>query len=342
MKPKTIYSSGKLSRVCELKQQGKTLSTPTYFPAISSYGIKLPPSYLIYLLSNFSYPRVLVSAYDIFHSKGPEKKALYSALKKYDKLVRRRNQGFLFLDSGIYESSWYNDPSWGIATYKDLVSKVKFDFYSSLDILPKGKGKKSLKKFQTQTFSNIVESRNLTNKGELVAILHGIHPDHLLLMVTEFVATQHDLCNIIAVPERDCGEGILEKAQTIMAIRKALDKSDSPKLLHLLGCGNPLSVLLYSFCGVDFFDSLDWYEHLAEPNTLAINDFYQLDLLDCKCKACDRHAKGEYTDRALLHNLFFYQKFMENIRSMIRDNEILSFLSDHVDPKFLGKINGLL
>lgn len=342
MKPKTIYSSGKLSRVCELKQQGKTLSTPTYFPAVSSYGIKLPPSYLIYLLANFLYPRVLVSAYDIFHSKGAVKKTLFSTLKKYDKLVRRRNQGFLFLDSGIYESSWYNDPGWSMDSYKNLVSKVKFDIYSSFDVLPKGRDKKSLKKFQTQTFSNIVESRDLTNKGELVGILHGANPDHLLLIVTEFVATYHDLCNIIAVPERDCGESILEKAQTIVAIRKALDKSHSPKLLHLLGCGNPLSVLLFSFCGVDFFDSLDWYEHVADPNTLAINDLYQLDLLDCKCKACDRHAKGEYVDRALLHNLYFYQKFMENIRLKIRDDEILPFLRDHIDPKFLRKINGLL
>ena len=333
-RPKIIHKSGKLSRVLEVRSKGRTLSTPTYFPAISSYGIKLSLSYLIYLLANYSYPRILVSAYDIFHSKGKEKEALFSSLKRYDRMSRRNKKGFLFLDSGIYESSWYDDSNWNIDSYRALTSKVKFDFYSNFDVLPK----ESDKEFMEKTFANIIASRDFTNKGELVVILHGRTPDHLISTVKEFTKAYPDLCDVLAVPERDCGESILERVETIVEVRQMLDGRDSRNLLHILGCGHPLSMLLYSFCGVDFFDSLDWYEHVIDQNALSINDFCQLDLLNCNCKACTFAAGGPYMDRVLLHNLLFYQEFMKKIQSLIRNDGILSFLNEHIDRSIFEKI----
>jgi len=324
--------------------EGRILSTPTFFPAISSYGIKLPLSYLIYLLANYSYRRVLFHAYDIFHAKEQEKKRLFSSIKKFNKIVRSRNKGFLFLDSGIYESSWYNNLSWDRNSYRDLISKVKFDFYSSFDILPKGSSRKNDKKFMKQTFENITASRALSNKGELAAILHGRSPDHLIAMIEQFVSTHPEICRIIAVPERDCGEGILERAQTIVEVRKILDKNDDTSLLHILGCGNPLSILLYSFCGADIFDSLDWYEHVINQDTLTINDFSHLELFDCQCEACaflakrTRPIKGQYMDKVLLHNLFFYQDYMKKIQTLIRNDGISTFLGQRVGKDIVEKI----
>lgn len=334
-----IQESAKLSRVAEIRLQGKTLSTPTYFPAISSYGIKIPLSYLFYLPVNYSYPRILVSAYDIFHSDEREKKALFSGIRKYDRIGRQRKKGFVFLDSGIYESSWYGDLHWNIDSYKTLVSKVKFDFYSSFDVLPKGRNKKCDKRFIEQTFANIVASRAFSNKGQLVAILHGRTPDHLISMVEEFVGTHPDLCEAVAVPERDCGKSILERAETIVEVRKILNDNDNRNLLHVLGCGDPVSILLYSFCGADFFDSLDWYEHVINRDTLSVMDISQLDLLNCECKACTLCANGNYEDRALLHNLYFYQKFMEEIQSLIRNNGISLFLSQRIGRSIVEKID---
>lgn len=345
MRKKTaiIQESAKLSRVTEIRLQGKTLSTPTYFPAISSYGVKIPLSYLVYLLANYSYPRILVSAYDIFHADKREKKALFSGIRKYDRINRQRNKGFLFLDSGIYESSWYGDPNWNIDSYKALVSKVKFDFYSSFDVLPEGKNKKHDKKFIEQTFANIAASRAFSNKGQLVAILHGRTPDHLVSIVREFVGAHPNLCDVVAIPERDCGKSILERAATIVEVRGILNDNDYRNLLHVLGCGDPMSILIYSFCGVDFFDSLDWYEHVisrdARERTLSVMDFSQLDLLNCECKACTLCVNGNYEDRALLHNLHFYQKFMEEIQSLIRNNGISSFMSKHIGKSIVEKIN---
>jgi queuine/archaeosine tRNA-ribosyltransferase len=347
MKLDIIHKSKKLSRVLKVRLKGRILSTPTYFPAISSYGIKLPLSYLIYLLANYNYPRVLVSAYDIFHAKEQEKKILFSSIKKFNKVARRRNKGFLFLDSGIYESSWYDNLSWDRNSYKDMISKVKFDFYSSFDVLPKGSSKKNDKKFMKQTFENIIASRTFSSKGELVAILHGRSPDHLIAIIQQFVNTHPEICHIIAIPERDCGEGILERAQTIVEVRKILDKNDDTSLLHVLGCGNPLSILLYSFCGADIFDSLDWYEHVINQNTSTINDFSHLELFNCQCRACSflakrtRSIKGEYMDSVLLHNLFFYQDYMKKIQTLIRNDGILTFLGQRIGKDILEKIKRL-
>ena len=334
-----IQESAKLSRVTEIRLKGKTLSTPTYFPAISSYGIKIPLSYLVYLLANYSYPRILVSAYDIFHADEREKKALFSGMRKYDRISRRRKKGFFFLDSGIYESSWYGDPHWNIDSYKTLVSKVKFDFYSSFDVIPKGRNKKRDKKFIEQTFANTVASRAFSNKGQLVAILHGRTPDYLISMVKEFVRTHPNLCDTVAVPERDCGKSILERAATIVEVRKILNDNDNRNLLHVLGCGDPMSILVYSFCGADVFDSLDWYEHVINRDTLSVMDFSQLDLLNCECTACKICANGNYEDRVLLHNLYFYQKFMEDIQSLIRNDGISLFLSQRIDRNIVERID---
>ena len=89
------------------------------------------------------------------------KKVTFSSMRKYDKISRRRNKSLFSLDSGIYESSGYNDLSWNIDSYEPLVSKIEFDFYSSFDLLPKGRNKERDKKLIEQAFANTATSRAL-------------------------------------------------------------------------------------------------------------------------------------------------------------------------------------
>jgi queuine/archaeosine tRNA-ribosyltransferase len=310
---------------------GKLLVTPTFFPAISSYGIKFPFGNLVYLLANYSYPRALVSAYDLSRAEKSERKKLLKIISTF------KNKGFFFLDSGVYESFWKGDSKWSFDSYKNLASQVECDFYSSFDFLPVESGKKIDKEFEKRTFDNILASRGFSKKGALVPILHGSNPNHLISVLTKFVKTRPNLCKIIAIAERDCGMNVLEKTKTIVTIRGILDKNDRRNLLHMLGCGNPLSMLLFSYCGVDIFDSQDWAEHVINRDGLTINDFSQLELLNCSCRICSG-AERNYAKKALLHNLLFYQDFVMQIQSLIKNNAISGFLSKRIDKKTMRKI----
>lgn len=332
-KSNIIYESQKLSRVLEISINGKTLVTPTYFPAISSYGIEFQFGDLIYLLANYSYPRVLVSAYDLFHAGKGDRRRLLKILNTF------RDKGLFFLDSGAYESSWKDDPKWSLDSYKSLASQVECDFYSSFDFLPIEESKKTDSEFKKRTFHNILASRGISKKGVFVPILHGANPNHLISVLAEFVKRHSDLSSNIAIAERDCGVSILEKARTIIRIRRILNKNDRRNFLHLLGCGNPLSMLLFSYCGVDSFDSLDWAEHVINRDSLTMTSFSQLELLNCSCRICSKTKRG-YTKKALLHNLLFYQDFVMQIQSLIKNNAISGFLSERLDKKVIRKIEG--
>jgi len=329
---KVICESGGLCRIIEVAIDGKTLVTPAYFPAVSSYGVKYSFQTLVRLLIAYSYPRILISAYDFYLADNTVKKALSEETRAY-----LEKGCFLFADSGIYESFWKADSSWSYELYKAAVGQMNFDFYSSFDVLPTTK---EVGRFAKETVGNILASRKLSSKPGFMPILHGIRPDMLVSLVSSFVREHPSLCSFIAIPERDCGDGLVEKARTIIKIRKILDgdnNSSHRRILHVLGCGNPISLLLYSYCGASTFDSLDWVKQAIDPQRLTIIDFSHLELTGCQCSVCTR-TKRDYTEKVLLHNLLFYQNHMLQIQTLIRNNEIRQFLSKHVGQNTLDKI----
>ena len=121
---------------------------------------------------------------------------------------------------------------------------------------------KNVKQYQENVVQAAVESSAFCGGNIFLPILHGKSVDHQLALVSDFIDEYSSLCCGIAVSERDCGKGILERAETLTEIRHILDKSDERFLLHVLGCGNPISMLIYAYCGSDSFDSLDWIEHI--------------------------------------------------------------------------------
>jgi queuine/archaeosine tRNA-ribosyltransferase len=67
------------------------------------------------------------------------------------------------------------------------------------------------------------------------------------------------LCPVLlAVPERALGEGIATRIRSVRQIRKALNELDFYCPLHLLGTGNPVSIIAYTIAGADSFDGLEW------------------------------------------------------------------------------------
>lgn len=334
---KIVHESARLSRVLEISLNGKKLLTPSYFPSISSYGVKFSMSDLLYELSFHKYPRLLLSAYDLYNSEPEEKAQLISLVKDY------RQKGLLFIDSGLYESSWKKDPTWDMNSYKSLLSQIQSDIYTSFDVLPEPGKKGTEKEFKDRTFKNILESSVFQDNNLFIAILHGSSHGTLVSLVEGFIEENPNLCCAVAIAERDCGYSILERAQTISQIRQILNQSNKEKILHILGCGNPLSMLLFSYCGADTFDSLDWLKYAInpDPKSLLINDFSHLPLLNCKCRICDdpKLRDGEYLEKVLLHNLTFYQDFLVQIQSLIQHNNFDNYVRVHFDEKIIDQLD---
>ena len=329
--PTVIHESKRLSRVLKIQLNSKILLTPTYFPAISSYGVKPPIHELLYLLKIAKYPRVLVSAYDLYHMKENDRNMVLSLMKSYSKT------GFLFLDSGLFESWGKDDKKWDITSYKNILSQAKFDFYSSFDVY-REEGK-SYEKFMKDTYSNILDSSVFQNSNVFFAILHESTPIQIIKLVNEFARNHSNLCRNIAVAERDIGKSLQERTETVISLRRIMNDNDF-HLLHLLGCGNPLSMLLYSYCGADTFDSIDWVRLTVNPHDYSISDFAHLDLINCKCKVCSEQpwTRARYLEKLLLHNLLFYKNYVMWIQSLVCNDNLEKYVQKYISEKIVDQI----
>jgi len=319
--------------VLEIGLGAKILRTPTYFPSISSYGIKFQLSDLLYFAKFHSHPCVLVSAYDLYYLEQNEKKRLLPMMEEY------RKKGVLFLDSGLFESSWTKGKGWDIASYKSEMVNTKFDFYSSFDVFRDRET--SEHEFAKLSFENIVESSVFSDNVVFAAILHEETAEKLIVLVKKFIEEYPNLCGCIAVAERDCGKDIVERAETILQISEVMNNNECQNILHILGCGNPKSMMLFSYCGADSFDSLDWLKYVINPTDNSIHDFSHLELLNCKCHVCAHYTGADYLQRALAHNLLYYRIFVDNMQSLIRNNVMRPYLDKHIGKNVIEKISGL-
>jgi len=322
---KILFQGPKYSRVLEVTLNSKTLVTPTYFPSISSYGSKYPFFYLLQILSSYSYPRILISAYDIHNLSITDDQITSKILKNYI------SKSFVFLDSGIYESQGFKDSTWTFDSYLRIIKLKKYDFFSSFDSYPSIKMNSG--GLTDSTLKNIQQTLNITDNPGLVSIIHGLHPKLLFSILKKVLDKQSESFHTIAVSEDDCGATLFERIQTITRLRKLLNSYDSEISLHILGCGTPLSLAFFALNGADSFDSLDWTRFAVNSNNYCFEDPSYLDLFECTCSFCN-DEELPYIERLLLHNLLFYQEYMEEIRRQIRLNSLDEFIKERFNKLY--------
>jgi len=306
----------------------KELITPTYFPSVSSHGVRYSVDSYVDLLVEHEFPRLLISCYDL--NGKSMKNDLVETINKFSD-----NGNILFLDSGIFESSWKDDSNWLFDAYRETVSSVKCDLYSSFDIFPASNERYSA--FMKRTIESIRKSRALESAGELVPIVHGESPQELLKAVKQVLRAFNFELHMISVPERETGQNIIERACLLGRIRKLLDQQDQNTILHLLGSGDPISLVLFIYCGVDSFDSLDWLKFALDPNELRMRHFSHLVLIDCDCQYCSDNRYSTFF-QVLLHNLRFYQNLMDCIRKRIIADELEDFVKNVVNPRVIRNL----
>ena len=325
-----VLSQSGTARVLKVNKGNKQLTTPAYFPAISGARGSFPVEELITLLISSQFPRILFSAYDFYNMKRADRKLIGAEISEYF-----RNGSFVMIDSGIFECFWKRDVEWTFQRYSRSVRQIDSDFYFSFDQYPP-KGA-STDRFIRLSVTKIRSSALISVSSQSIPVVHGLSPEHLV-RVFERVISSLKSVPMIAVSERDCGSTLSERAHTIRMLRQVLTKRKQNSILHLLGCGNPISLAVYSYCGADSFDSLDWSELAIERHSLQLAHISQLELMKCDCPACSRKIKNP-TKKALLHNLRFYQDYGALLRTNIQHGTLRDFLINRVGPDFLNRIS---
>ena len=144
------------------------------------------------------------------------------------------------------------------------------------------------------------------------------------------------------------GETHQEMYDTIEAVEEYMPK-DKPR--YLMGVGTPGNIIESVYRGVDFFDCVmparngrhghlfTWSGIINIKNEKYLTDDKPIDP-ECDCPVCRRYNRAYIRHLfkanemlamrfAVMHNLYFYNKLMENIRKSIEDGNFGEFRSKY-------------
>lgn len=226
-------------------------STPILIPSFSSKGfphVKDLHNYLKHKLTEAS----LVSTYDL-HYGNLEIDQIYES-------------DIIFVDSGGYERNREHDVSdiygtlhspkeWNVSLYEEQASKLKsitdivlinYDYQEPLPMeVQLNRARVNFEKFPD--FASDFLCKPTSNEESLINVNDVVQNVNLLAPF-----------DILGFTEKELGHSILERANNIYRIRKALTDAGLDKPIHIFGCLDPLSVVLFFLCGADIFDGLSW------------------------------------------------------------------------------------
>ena len=306
-----------IDRSIELYISQTTLQLPCFFPSVSSVKTNLSPVDYVELLVGAHYPLFLVSAYDIAHCTEDQHLRLDTALMK-----SKERGDVILMDSGNYESFWKADKDWQPDSFHEIAGSSPHHLSFCYDNQQPPSTSESIAE-------NVVAGviRDQKHASETVAPI--IHGDTALLPDAALRTAEQLYPLLLAVPERELGEGILERCRTVRKIREALNALDVYCPIHLLGTGNPLSIIAYALAGADSFDGLEWCQTVVDHETGRLLHFQQWDLIRYQTE-WGQCPELPYIQSVLMHNLDFYREFMANLCEAIHFGDAESFVQKYV------------
>lgn len=304
--------------------RGKALRLPIYFPSISSVKTGLSPFDYFNILKALQQPHFLVSAFDV--DKSFQRKEFIEGLQSNIK-----NDGsIIMMDSGNYESYWMRDKSWDIYSFNQILKLNVSDLVFCYDNqFPPDEIKENASSVAKSTKT----SQHIAKRTSVIPIIHS-QKENLINTVIELYNQTY--FNMVSIPERILGDGLLERIKTVTNLRRALNKLDNYAYIHLLGTGNPFSLLLFSLAGADSFDGLEWCQTVVNSKTALLYHFQQRELIIDDCKFCQSNL--DYTLSTLGHNLSFYNYWMQNIQDAIEISQETELLQEYFDPSFVSEL----
>ncbi len=327
-------------RASELLIGRKILQLPAFVFSLSSHETQVSPLEGAEILNLFQPEAILLSSYDAwkYHE---EDKDFNATLKTI-----RDSKSVLFLDSGNYESyrkedvySRKNNPNgWRQKHYQKKVVQLRPDLVFSFDqVNPTGTIE--------QISQRIITSVRADEKsfGQLnVPICPIVHlPKKHLGTIEECAsalvsAVASDLNPLmIAIPERELGHGIIAKTKAVRQIRKSLNKLGKYYPLHLLGTGNPLSMVALAASGADSFDGLEWCRTVADYERGYLFHFQQFEFFsqtmahkiqDPQIRKLVSNSDLSYGMRVLAYNIDFFRDHTQTLQNLIHSGQIKTLL----------------
>lgn len=321
------------SRVCTLSFNSKKLLTPFYFPSITSSETRSDITDLIHFIVDKGYPAMLVSCYDLSDLK-ERKIDIHAKINHY-----YENGGILLLDSGEFEK-YHFKREWSFEKYSEILEQTNADFFTSFDKT----AEIDTSQDELDAFSDefIPKSKQVSKDKNFIAIYHGNNDEESMCCSIKRTLEQNGDIQMIAISERECGRTISEQCNMIIKLRQTVNEYDKNILIHILGCGNPISIAAFSYAGADTFDAVDWCRWAIDPFTLEYANISHVKLFDCTCDACDATLTDERA-RTWLHNLQFYNYYLTRLRIAIEKKKSLSeFLEgENIDQKVISNLSKL-
>lgn len=315
------------NRQYKIEVNNKTIATPFHFASISSIKTNYDIEEYLDVILKTGYPGFLASSYDIFGMNDEH-------LEKFvNKLSYANNKGILTLmDSGHYEAFWNRDKTWSFDNYSFILNKTQTDLCFSYDV--NYDRAKKINNHKVETEKMVARTASVQQGSSTIPLLH--------CNIFDYPSFVHKLAKdinpeIIGIPERELGDSIIERCTNLKRIRDSLDKTDLKIPIHLLGTGNPASILMYTICGADLYDGLEWCKTVVDPSTAKLYHFVQKPLFKCECDYCNAETLP-YALQTMAHNLRFFNDFTCEIRDAITHNEIDELLSRYLEPETVSKI----
>lgn len=139
-------------------------------------------------------------------------------------------------------------------------------------------------------------------------------------------ATVADEANVsmLAVAERKLGDGVLDRALAVQAIRAALNELGRYVCLHVLGTGNPISLSMYVAMGADSFDGLEWCQTVVDHDTALLYHLSQADFFAGQT-TWGTNSELSFHARTLAHNIEFFSSWMERMRVAANEGRLDEF-----------------
>lgn len=291
---------------------------PCFFPAISGTvkSALSPLNHLEVLLSLKTH--LLFSAYDYENAPPKEQRSIRRLLKQ-----AVGDGQTVLLDSGCYEKKWIND-SWTKKDYHRTLGSIDFNLAFAFDV--------SRKKITNDNLSQVITrsleiDRNKAGFQNISPVIHSSDPNQYPELCK--MVAQKGSPVMLGIPERQLGNGIFAVSVCIAKIRQELNSIGRYIPLHILGAGNPLAILMYSTCGADSFDGLDWCQTVVDFESAKLHHRQQLDFYVHQ-SLFGNEKDLSYPTKVLAHNIEFYKQWMNQIQQYTINGTIQKMLKQYL------------